>query len=238
MIYVQSDKDRKLPHHFDAACALYGAQESCQDFRLTTFEEVESGKFDNLLKTNLFVGSQEFMDEVFKRANRKPEALPNSDRHYVTQTLKEVRNRVNNNEKLFVKPFQRKFFNGTVVDKYSLSYLNEYSDGLHVMVYEVIPNIFSEWRIYIHNHKIVESKNYGSDFKISPDYAFIEERIQHFKPTMPVAYTMDVGVTKMNNVIIEFNDFYAIGNYGIDNQLYVMMLKDRYFEIIRTCQKD
>lgn len=25
MVYIQSDFDRKLPHHFDAACGLYGA---------------------------------------------------------------------------------------------------------------------------------------------------------------------------------------------------------------------
>ena len=28
MVYIQSDKERKLPHHFDAACALYGALDS------------------------------------------------------------------------------------------------------------------------------------------------------------------------------------------------------------------
>lgn len=25
MIYIQSDDERSLPHHFDAACAMYGA---------------------------------------------------------------------------------------------------------------------------------------------------------------------------------------------------------------------
>lgn len=67
MIYIQSDTERKLPYHFDSACALYGAMDSALSYRLTSMEEVKSGKFDNLIKTNLFVGSTDFMREVFSR---------------------------------------------------------------------------------------------------------------------------------------------------------------------------
>jgi hypothetical protein len=46
---------------------------------------------------------------------------------------------------------------------------------------------------------------------------------------------MDVGVTEQGrNVIIEFNDMYAIGNYGLPNDLYLRMLRERYFEIMRN----
>lgn len=61
MIYIQSDNERKRPHHFDAACAMFGAIESDQEYRLTSFEEVQSGKFNMLIKNNLFIGSVEFM---------------------------------------------------------------------------------------------------------------------------------------------------------------------------------
>jgi hypothetical protein len=60
MIYIQSNSERTMPHHFDCATALYGAIDNCQDFRLTSFEEVNSGKFDLLIKNKLFVGSTEF----------------------------------------------------------------------------------------------------------------------------------------------------------------------------------
>jgi len=55
MVYIQSNIDRNLAHHFDCSCALYGAIDSGLDYRLTSFEEVKSGKFDNLIKNNLFV---------------------------------------------------------------------------------------------------------------------------------------------------------------------------------------
>lgn len=40
---------------------------NCLFHPLTSFEEVQSGKFDMLIHKKLFVGSVEFMREVFKR---------------------------------------------------------------------------------------------------------------------------------------------------------------------------
>jgi hypothetical protein len=47
-------------------------------------------------------------------------------------------------------------------------------------------------------------------------------------------YSTTPNSDKTKNVIIEFNDMYAIGNYGVPNDLYVRMLRTRYFEIIRS----
>lgn len=46
----------------------------------------------------------------------------------------------------------------------------------------------------------------------------------------PIAYTIDIGILESGeNVVIEYNDMWAIGNYGIPNDLYLRLLKDRYF---------
>ena len=52
MVYIQSNKEKTLPHHFDCACALYGAIDSGLEFRLASFEEVQEGKYDNLMRSN------------------------------------------------------------------------------------------------------------------------------------------------------------------------------------------
>jgi hypothetical protein len=242
MVYIQSDSERKLPHHFDAACAMYGAIESCLNYRLTSFEEVQSGKFDNLIRSSHFVGSVEFMREVFTRVNKIPQPILNNDSQYHTFTLEELRDRVlDGNEKWFVKPFQQKLFSGLVVDKYSISSLREFPDDLNVMVYNVVDGIKSEWRIYVMNNKIQDSRNYSGDFKISPDYETVENKIKCLKDQLPSVYTMDVGVyediyssIRQRTFIVEFNDMYAIGNYGVENTLYLRMLKERYFEIIKN----
>lgn len=238
MIYVQSNKEKTLPHHFDAACAMYGAIDRGLDYRLTSFEEVSEGKFDSLIRTRLFVGSVEFMNEVFSRVGKSPRVPLNSDRTSETLFLGEVKERVENGEELFVKPKSIKLFTGMVVNKMYISSLNPYPDETEVLVYETFKYpILSEWRLYIHNQNIVDAKNYSGDFKISPDWALIDARLKNFKD-FPVAYTADIAVLSgpdgtHHNEIVEFNDMWAIGNYGIENPLYLRLLRERYFEIMR-----
>jgi len=56
------------------------------------------------------------------------------------------------------------------------------------------------------------------------------------RTNFPISYTIDIGVLENGeNVVIEFNDMWAIGNYGMDNSDYLSLLRQRYFEIIRQC---
>lgn len=240
MIYIQSDSEKKLPHHFDAACALYGAQDSALDFRLTSFEEIASGKFDSLIKQNLCVGSVEFMCEVFKRMNilNIPKVPYNSNRPCGIITLSDARKSISNDKKIFIKPVQPKLFTGFVLDGSDYTCLHDLPDDTLVMVYEPFKNkILSEWRVYIHNNKVVDLKNYSGEFKFFPHYLFIEKCVEYnknCKTKFPCAYTMDIGIFDFNQCeVIEYNDMWAIGNYGLPNDLYLRLLKDRYFEIIR-----
>ena len=51
---------------------MYGSIDGGLDYRLTSFKEIESGKFDSLIRTRLFVESVEFMREVFSRVGKSP----------------------------------------------------------------------------------------------------------------------------------------------------------------------
>ena len=235
MIYIQSNTERTLPHHFDAACALYGAIDSAIDYRLTSFEEVVSGKFDNLIRTNLFVGSVEFMREVFKRVGLTDVRVPvNSNRPCEIITLIEAHKKVADGNKLFIKPLEIKLFTGLVLDGATYSCLKGLPDDTKVMAYQpFISPLISEWRVYVHNHKMVDSKNYSGDFKRTPNYEYIENLIERNTHDFPCAYTIDRGVfDNREDAAVEYNDMWAIGNYGVPNDLYLRMLKDRYFEIV------
>lgn len=242
MIYIQSNNERTLPHHFDAACAMYGAIDTAQDYRLTTFEEVQSGKFDKLIKTNLFVGSVEFMREVFSNVNIKELRLPsNSNRDCEYITLGEANKRVSLGENLFIKPLELKLFSGLVLDGFNYSCLTDLPLDTKVIAYKPFDNkIVSEWRVYILNNRIVDIHNYSGDVVIFPDVNYIYKVLNSNKTTFPVSYTIDIGILdseeygKFENVVIEYNDMWAIGNYGVTNDLYLRMLKERYFEIIRN----
>ena len=235
MVYIQSDNDRKLPHHFDAACALYGAMEHGLDFRLTTYDEVLSGKFDRLIRGNLFVGSVEFMTLVFSRIDKKISALKNVFQEFELATLEIARQKVESGGRLFIKPIEIKQFTGMVFDAQTINQLGSYASTAQVIIAKPYQHrLISETRCYIHHNKIVDARNYAGDFKVSPDYTWAESVLSKLSD-FPVAFTMDIGVLEnCENVVVEFNDMWAIGNYGIENALYFKLLRGRYFEITNT----
>lgn len=250
MILIQSDNDRKLPHHFDAACAMYGAIENCEQFRLTSFEEIESGKLDMMLRVNTscVVGSTEFMREVFKHIGKTDVRLPrNSNRPSEIITLTEAHQRVANGKKLFIKPIEAKQYgiSGLVLDGAKYTILNDVPGETLFYAYEPFSKkLISEWRIYVHNHKMVDARNYSGDYCAIINPTYVNHVINQNKSDFPIAYTIDIGIfedltsvadyREMENVVIEFNDMWAIGNYGIPNDLYLRLLKDRYSQIIRN----
>jgi hypothetical protein len=69
---------------------------------------------------------------------------------------------------------------------------------------------------------MVDSRNYSGDFIVSPNYDYVRKIIEENKKDFPVSYTMDIGILSTGeDVVVEFNDMWAIGNYGIDNELYL-----------------
>ncbi len=236
MIYIQSNTERTFTHHFDCACALYGAIDNGYNYRLTSFEEVQSGKFDFLIKSNLFVGSTEFMREVFKRIGLTDVRLPvNSNRECEIISIAEAQDRCEKGDKLFIKPVEIKLFTGTVLDGFQYPFLDSLPKNTMVMAYKPFTKkIESEWRVYVKDGYIVDSRNYSGDFLIHPDYAYARDVIFANQVTFPCAYTIDIAVlVSGENVVVEFNDMWAIGNYGIPNDIYVNALKKRYFEIMK-----
>jgi hypothetical protein len=237
MIFIQSNNEKTLPHHFDVACVMYGAIETDQKYKLISYNDVISGKFDNLITNNLFVGSVEFMREVFRRVGiNEPKTPTNSNREYYLSTISEIKQSVKLDNKHFIKPLIIKLFTGFVIDQMVYTSLNNIPDDTEVMVYEPFKyNIESEWRCYIYNNKLQYLANYSGDLLININPNYLNDIINHNKEIFPIAYTIDVGVlSNGENVIIEYNDMWAIGNYGLPNDLYLKMLKQRYFEVIKT----
>jgi len=237
MIYIQKEQFDNIPHHFDCASAMYGAIESGQKYRLISYEDVIKGCYDNLIDQHLFVGSVEFMNAVFNRKNIKNVRVPkNSNRISETITLKEAHKRVKNGETLFIKPFDIKLFTGLILDGCQYSCLENLPEDTKVMAYKPFESVIkSEWRLYINRNNIIDSRNYSGDFKIPPNYEYALEIVKENLNIFPDAYTIDIGILENGeNVVVEFNDMWAIGNYGMDNYEYLKLLKLRYFEIIRN----
>ena len=244
MIYIQQNNNG-IPHHFDCACAMYGSMELGLDYKLITFEEVENGKWDSLIRSNLFVGSVEFMTEVFSRIGIDQPRLPlNNFRSSSEIKLKDFKYE----KPVFIKPKSIKAFTGFVLDEYSHSMLKGLDQDLELIIQEVIPNVFSEWRGYIFRNKLVDIRHYSGelDIDLKTTIKYIQDQltlIKLLKKEIPNTFTIDImwytdfkrmlGSEKPKITVVELNDMWAIGNYGVPNDLYVRMLKERYFDIIK-----
>lgn len=236
MIYIQSNTEKTRPHHFDVACAQFGAIETGKDYRLTSFEEVQSGKFNSLIKGNLFVGSVEFMKEVFSKVGREDVRVPrNSNRIPQIMTLGAAKAISQSGKNIFIKPLDIKLFTGFVLDGMTHTSISDIPESTSVMVYDVFESpIRSEFRCYIHRRRCVDIRNYSGDLFCSPDKNYLEDVIKSNIVDFPISYTIDIGVLESGeNVVIEYNDMWAIGNYGISNDLYLQLLTERYFEILK-----
>lgn len=158
MIYIQSKIENNIfiPHHFDAACAMYGAIDSALDFKLISIDEIrENNNISNLIKTGLFVGSVEFMREIFSTIGIDDVRVPiNSNRKSEIITLGDAKKRASLREKIFIKPIKIKEFTGFVLDQMSYSCLNGVSESTNVLAYQPFSSpIESEWRIYVQIYK-------------------------------------------------------------------------------------
>ena len=245
MDYIQfNHKDKvnstslSLPYHFDTACALYGSVDLAREHRRVTFEDVAAGKMDALIRGNLFVGSVEFMREVFSRVGKDPDVPVNDDRDGKIITLAQAKKLLQEKGKIFMKPVQMKQFDGGVfsVEMNDIHQTRDLSEDTLVLVHEVFKKrILSEWRCYVHHGKMVDAKNYSGDYRIMPNWGKVDEKVEWCrKNDFPVAHTVDVAVFDGDEVeVVEFQDMWAIGNYGIPNDLYTRLLTSRYFEIMR-----
>ena len=68
--------------------------------------------------------------------------------------------------------------------------------------------------------------------RINPNFEYVDSLIEAYKE-QPISYTVDVAILKDGSMtVIEFNDFWAIGSYGLYCINYAQMLLDRYCEIV------
>ena len=141
------------------------------------------------------------------------------------------------NIEYFIKPIKNKLFTGNVFRDSSEFFAkfgyDEYSMSTEIYVSTPVKFV-SEYRVYCHNGHILDMYRYDGDWKIFPDVKIVEEMHKKVNTKMPVSYSIDVGVDDNGNtLLVEVNDGYALGNYGLAPREYAAFLRDRWFEIVK-----
>jgi hypothetical protein len=244
MLLLQANKEG-LPFNGDTYCALDGAQQEGFAARTDSLEEGKGHTYQLVTyedlpkyidKRNPCIGTVEYVKEALRLLNIPVPKLPrNSNRDSLLLTLKEALElRESSNTNIFIKPVETKIFTGFVHEGYNYSCIKDVSPDTKVRVYDVFPStILTEWRAYVHKHEVIHISNYSGDFFLLPNREYVESIVRCNKADFPVAYSLDVGVlADGSNVVIEYNDFWALGNYGCPNWLYIRCLIDRWREIV------
>jgi len=141
---------------------------------------------------------------------------------------------------IFIKPDgkAKEFVAGVVTKKeYMDMFFKDVKDDAKILISDVV-DIVSEWRVYVINGQIKGVKWYLGDHLTFPDKNFIIDAVYEYK-SAPSAYGIDFGVLKNGEtVLIEANDGWSLGNYGLEPSTYSTLLATRWREIMKDVPKD
>lgn len=137
---------------------------------------------------------------------------------------------------IFVKPNgkAKEFVAGVITEESSRKFFfNEVPDECPVLVSEVL-DIVSEYRCYVHKGTLVGIYWYSGDFRIFPDVKVIDAAIADYA-SAPAGYGIDFGITADGKtILIEANDGWSLGNYGLEPTRYANLLLARWIEIMKN----
>jgi hypothetical protein len=151
----------------------------------------------------------------------------------------------------FIKPVLNKLFTGFVADPALLGPTGLYDNTAHVdedatvLVCRPFPSpIAAEWRVIVHDGNIIGIAQYRGSWHIErPANRIIEGVVCYLENAnrslaggrwAPVAYSVDLAkLEDGSTAVVECNDMWALGDYGIDPCRYVAALVDRYDQLVK-----
>lgn len=134
----------------------------------------------------------------------------------------------------FIKSYElKKFIPGVITSEKDKKWFNSDKIGQDevVLVSDVL-DFISEYRIYVLDSKMIGCYYYNGDFKYYPDLELAEEIIKEYTEA-PKFYSIDLGITSNKETfLIECNDGYSLGNYGLSPKLYTRGLISRWRQLL------
>lgn len=154
------------------------------------------------------------------------------NRNIWKSTLDEVRASTN---RFFVKPIEQKAFTGFVWenDATSRKRIVTCDDFTEVWCSDVL-DFRAEYRVFVLDGKVLDARLYKGKWNMVPNsWNPVEVMIYYFK-SAPRAYCLDVGVIENGSIaLVEVNDGFAFGPYGLLPTLYARMLSARWSEMTK-----
>ena len=237
----------EIPHNINIANAMYG-------FRELGAEIVPYHKIDEIYelvsKEDIVLDYISQCKTIFKKFGKEPHIAdypPNFERFLGRRVWTDSIDSISANEEkwsagYFVKPVKSKAFTGKVISSINdLIGCGNCNEDYEVLVSECL-NIRAEWRCFIMYDEIIDVRPYGMLIDSSRqshlyhyDENVLQEMLEEFKniENRPAACSMDICLTKEGKTLLmEFNDAYALGHYGLAPILYAKFISARWSQIL------
>lgn len=234
-VYVQSFPTG-IPHNYNFMNAWQGFRE--MGFEVITFSD--NKELSTSVPNDVIVGYVNTVrSRLFDFGITSPEMdYPEELKKYLGRKIwKTTMSRVNNDPEcwpVFVKPLEDKQFTGVVV-RSTKDLIGCGICGADQDVYcSEIVDFVAEWRCFVRYGRILGVRPYKGDWKAHYDSAVIEKAVNEFV-TAPNGYAIDFGLTRDGRaLLIEVNDGYALGCYGLFYLDYAKLLSARWAELAGT----
>jgi hypothetical protein len=220
--------------------SFYTALEAYYNMGFEICEVEDINALRQIESDNIFLGSIQFIHRALTKLNKQiPEPLdyPESltkflGRKIGISTIDEISND-SSKWNVFVKPkgVAKKFTGRLVTGTKDLVGCGDINMNTPVWVSEPVQFI-AEWRVFIRYKTILGVKLYKGDWRAQFDYKIIEEAVELYED-QPAGYALDFGLTKSGKLLlVEANDGFGLGNYGLFYVDYAKLLSARWSELI------
>lgn len=231
-VYIQADQ-RGMPYNVNAYCAMQGFEQ--MGFETILFSEVE--ELRRVLADDMVVGGVGTVKDFLKNRGISVEDIdypkelqPYYKREIVSLTVSQLLHS-GGKQPVFVKPKEGKLFNGFVYQS-ERDLIGRITPKQNATIYcSELLAIEEEWRCFVRYGEILDIRRYKGVLGLSYDVEMVRQMVAQYRQA-PASYALDIGVTKQGDtIIVEVNDGYSLGNYGLDPLLYAKLLSARWAEL-------
>lgn len=236
-----------IPHSLNIANAMYGFRElGAEIIPYHTIDEI----YDQVEKEDIVLDYILQCNTIFNKFGVEPHVpdYPDCLKKYLGRKIwSDTINNISSDEAkwsagYFVKPTKSKVFTGKIIKSISdLVGCGNHSENYEVMVSEPL-NIVAEWRCFIYYDRILDVRPYGLvlDSERKSYYCHYDEKVLKSMlndfctwEDRPMACSMDICVTtEGRTLLVEFNDAYALGCYGLQDIMYAKFISARWSQLL------
>jgi len=133
---------------------------------------------------------------------------------------------------VFMKPIREKRFTGMVLRKPTDCPNMYYCKADEPVWCSDVVEIQTEWRAFIRYGHVLDVRRYYGDWRNQFDSKTIENAVKKYI-SAPAGYAMDFGFTgDGRTILIEVNDGFSLGSYGLPALDYAKLLSARWCELV------